>query len=77
MKLKIKTLIGKDLEIDIDPEKTILDLKNRIEETELIPFSQQKLVYNGKILVKEDATLHSQNLQNGNVIHMVIALRGG
>lgn len=77
MKLKIKTLIGKDLEVEIDSESTVFDLKRRIEEIEQIPCVQQKLVYNGKILVKDEATLQSQNLQNGNVIHMVIALRGG
>lgn len=77
MKIKIKTIAGKDLELVIEPGETVLDLKTKIESIELIPAEQQRLVSNGRILMKESATLSSQNIVDGNVVHMVLALRGG
>jgi ubiquitin-like protein Nedd8 len=77
MQIKIKTIIGKEVELDVDPEETIEGLKQRIESVELIPPQQQRLVSNGRILMKGDATLSSQNIAHGTVVHMVLALRGG
>lgn len=77
MRIKIKTIAGKDLELEVDPQETVLDLKLKIEIAELIPTQQQRLVSNGRILMNEKATLASQNIVNGNVVHMVLALRGG
>lgn len=77
MKIKVKTIAGKDLELTVDPEETVLDLKLKIESAELIPAEQQRLVSNGRILMKDKATLGSENVVAGNVVHMVLALRGG
>lgn len=77
MTVKIKTISGKELEIDISSLTNFFDLKCAIEELEHIPPQQQKLIYNGRILVDDKAELAKFNFQNGNVIHMVIALRGG
>lgn len=77
MRIKIKTLMGKDLEIEVDNEATVLDLKKSIEYKEQISTQQQKLVHNGRVLSNENDLLKSHSLQNGSVIHMVIALRGG
>lgn len=77
MKIKIKTLMGKDVEIDIDNGATILDLKKSIELKEGISVEQQKLVYNGRLIENNGDLLKDVNLQNRSVVHMVIALRGG
>lgn len=77
MQIKVKTIGGKDLEVSMDPQDTVLSLKMRIEEAELIPPEQQRLVSHGRILMNESATLASQKIVAGNVVHMVLALRGG
>ena len=66
MQIKAKTLAGKDLELMIEPEETVLDLKLKIESVELIPAEQQRFVSNGRILTKEKATLARQIIVAGN-----------
>lgn len=55
MKLTIKTLTSLIFKIDIDSEKTVSDLKDKIEKDhgKDYPKSAQKLIYNGKILADE------------------------
>ncbi|KAI5148285.1 ubiquitin-like protein Nedd8 [Enteropsectra breve] len=77
MHLKLKSLTGKDKEIEIEGTATILEFKNRVYESELIPPEQQRLVCNGKILTNEKNTLSQYKISSGNVIHMILALRGG
>lgn len=43
--IKIKTLTGKEIEIDIEPSDTIERLKERVEEKEGIPPIQQRWVF--------------------------------
>ncbi|CED84266.1 Ubiquitin-like protein [Phaffia rhodozyma] len=76
MLLKVKTLTGKEIELDVDEDDQILDVKNKMEEKEGIPPSQQRLIYSGKAMVDTN-TLKSYGIQSGNVIHLVLALRGG
>lgn len=77
MHLKLKSLTGRDKDIEIDGSATILEFKNRIHEYELIPPEQQRLICNGRILGNDDDTLSQSKVNSGNVIHMVLALRGG
>lgn len=42
MMIKVKTLTGKEIEIDIDPTDTIERIKERVEEKEGIPPVQQR-----------------------------------
>lgn len=77
MHLKLKSLTGRDKDIEIDGSATILEFKNRIFELELIPPVQQRLVCNGKILGNDNDTLSQCKVNSGNAIHMVLALRGG
>ena len=43
--IKIKTLTGKEIEIDIEPTDTIDRIKERVEEKEGIPPVQQRYAY--------------------------------
>ncbi|RWW40905.1 hypothetical protein BHE74_00053650 [Ensete ventricosum] len=55
---------------------TIDRIKERIEEKEGIPPPQQRLIYLGKQLA-DDKTAREFNIEDGSVLHLVLALRGG
>jgi ubiquitin-like protein Nedd8 len=42
MLIKVKTLTGKEIEIDIEPHDKISRIKERVEEKEGIPPTQQR-----------------------------------
>lgn len=50
MRIHIKTLTGRILELDVDRDETIANLKQKISDLEGIPPGQQMLVYDGKLL---------------------------
>ncbi|CAL9160304.1 unnamed protein product [Musa hybrid cultivar] len=62
--------------IDFDPTDTIDRIKERIEEKEGIPPPQQRLIYLGKQLA-DDKNARESNIEDGSVLHLVLALRGG
>ncbi|XP_022749408.1 ubiquitin-NEDD8-like protein RUB2 isoform X2 [Durio zibethinus] len=74
--IKVKTLTGKEIEIDIEPTDTIDRIKERVEEKEGIPPVQQRLIYAGKQL-GDDKMAREYNIEGGSVLHIVRALRGG
>ncbi|XP_073047022.1 ubiquitin-NEDD8-like protein RUB2 [Primulina eburnea] len=74
--IKVKTLTGKEIEIDIEPTDTIDRIKERVEEKEGIPPVQQRCSYIGKQL-SDDKTAKDYNIEGGSVLHLVLALRGG
>ncbi|KAG0143580.1 hypothetical protein CROQUDRAFT_96077 [Cronartium quercuum f. sp. fusiforme G11] len=76
MQIKVKTLTGKEIELDIEPEDLISTVKERVEEKEGIPPSQQRLIYSGKQMA-DDKTVKELNIEGGSVLHLVLALRGG
>lgn len=76
MMIRIKTLTGKELPIDVDPDDTVLKVKQRIEEKEGIPPPQQRLIFNGRHLADEKS-VSELRIVGGSVLHLVLALRGG
>ena len=72
----MKTLTGKEIEIDIESEDTISRIKERVEETEGIPPPQQRLIFGGKQMA-DDKKASDFNIEGGTVLHLVLALRGG
>ncbi|RKO99500.1 hypothetical protein CXG81DRAFT_30187 [Caulochytrium protostelioides] len=76
MQIKVKTLTGKEIKIDIEPSDTILRIKERVEEKEGIPPLQQRLIFGGKQMDdSKDASTYK--VEGGSVLHLVLALRGG
>jgi len=76
MLVKVKTLTGKEIEIDIDPTDKIERIKERVEEKEGIPPVQQRLIFSGKQMADEK-TAKEYGIEGGSVLHLVLALRGG
>lgn len=60
----------------MEPKDKILHIKERIEEKEGIPPTQQRLIFGGKQM-NDDKVVSDFNVEGGSVLHMVLALRGG
>merc|ERR1711957_626941 len=76
MLIKIKTLTGKEIEINVEPDDVVKRIKDKVEEKEGIPPAQQRLIFSGKQM-NDDKTVESYRIQGGSVLHLVLALRGG
>ncbi|KAL5596925.1 hypothetical protein BROUX41_006399 [Berkeleyomyces rouxiae] len=113
MLIKVRTLTGKEIELQIDPEykacpgppllfflptrlagqrpislgprpswlcyrqwPIVLEIKELVEEKEGIPPAQQRLIFGGKQMT-DDKTAKEYNLNPGETLHLVLALRGG
>merc|ERR1711936_1416630 len=76
MLIKVKTLTGKEIEIDIEPTDKVERIKERVEEKEGIPPAQQRLIFSGKQM-NDEKTAQDYKISGGSVLHLVLALRGG
>ncbi|KAL1991048.1 hypothetical protein VTN49DRAFT_5552 [Thermomyces lanuginosus] len=76
MLIKVRTLTGKEIELDIEPDYKVSRIKERVEEKEGIPPVQQRLIFGGKQMA-DDKTAADYNLEGGATLHLVLALRGG
>ena len=90
MQIKVKTLTGKEIEIDIEVSDKIERIKGsfnflreknpfyleRVEEKEGIPPAQQRLIFSGKQL-NDEKKVQEYKIMAGSVLHLVLALRGG
>ncbi|KAL1237159.1 NEDD8 [Trichinella pseudospiralis] len=76
MLVKVKTLTGKEVELDIDASDLVERIKEKIEEKEGIPPAQQRLIHAGKQM-SEGKTAAEYKITGGAVLHLVLALRGG
>ncbi|KAJ3504057.1 hypothetical protein NM208_g16392 [Fusarium decemcellulare] len=48
MLIKVRTLTGKEIELDIEMEYKVSQIKEKVEEKEGIPPVQQRLIHGGK-----------------------------
>ena len=75
MLIYCKTLVGKELKLNLELDTTIAVVKQKIEELEGIPPSQQRLVYSGRQM-SDEKSLEEYNVIAGSYFHLVLALRG-
>lgn len=76
MQVKVKTLTGRDILVDIEPTDRIVRIKEMMEEKEGIPPSQQRLIFNGSQL-DDDKSVGESGITAGASLHLVLTLRGG
>ncbi|KAI9508119.1 ubiquitin-related domain-containing protein, partial [Russula earlei] len=76
MLIKVKTLTGKVIELDINLDDKFIRIKEKVEEQSGVPPPQQVLIFGGKQM-PDDKTAREFNISPGAVLHLVIALRGG
>ncbi|KAG8164582.1 hypothetical protein KVR01_004857 [Diaporthe batatas] len=76
MQIKVRTLTGKEIELDIERDYKVSTIKEKVEEKEGIPPVQQRLIFGGKQMA-DDKTAEDYALVGGATLHLVLALRGG
>lgn len=72
--IKIQTLNGRTFDVDLDSHDTVERLKELVFEKEGIPVHQQKLVFKGKQLLKDQCSVDSYGVVDGCVIFLIVAL---
>ncbi|CCD26999.1 NEDD8 family protein RUB1 NDAI_0J01070 [Naumovozyma dairenensis CBS 421] len=76
MIIKVKTLTGKEIPVEISGNEPVYRIKELLEEKEGIPPSQQRLIFQGK-QIDDEQSVSSANLVDGMQLHLVLTLRGG
>ncbi|KAG9394789.1 Ubiquitin [Carpediemonas membranifera] len=76
MLIYVKSIGGNQMELDVDETDKFLTVKQKIEQREGIPPDQQKLIFNGRPIA-DDEVAKAVGLEGGNVLHLVLSLRGG
>lgn len=72
----IHTLTGKTCSITTSPLETVDEITTKIQSSEGIPISQQRIIFEDRQL-ESGYTLTEYGIRDGSTLHLVLRLRGG
>ncbi|CAF4233084.1 unnamed protein product [Rotaria sp. Silwood2] len=72
----VKLLTRRTLQLDVNADMTIANVKDLIYEKEGIPIDQQRLIFAEQVL-DDDGTLSEYKIEHPTMLYLVLRLRGG
>ncbi len=76
MDIKLKSLNGRIITINVNQTDTIGQIKSRVQEMEGISPDQQRILLHGYLLA-DDSVISTTAIKPESLLHLVLALRGG
>lgn len=76
MQIFVRTIAGHRTEYDVNASQTLGQLKRLIEQRLDIPVKFIRLLFGGKEL-KDHHTLNDYEIQKGNILTLVMRVKGG
>ena len=71
MQIFVKTMTGRTITVDVEPDDNVASVKHQIQGKEGIPFDQQRLIFAGRLL-EDQMTVVESGVAMMTVLHLVI-----